>query len=953
MPSRHHKTAHFLKAKLFHKLDSFADLEERITALPTGKERGDAFEVFAEAYLATQRTSQAKEVWPYDSIPLSIKERLALPDKDMGVDGVFETVAGDFNAFQSKFRSGRPSLTWHELSTFFGLSDQVTQRVLFTNCDDLPSVVNERTGFYCIRGNDLDRLEPHDFAAIQQWLEAGVVVAQRKNPLPHQTEALSDILDALQSYDRATAIMACGTGKTLVALWAAEQLGCDTVLVLVPSLALVRQTLHEWLTETSWSRLAYLCVCSDPSVEKRGDELIVRQSDLDFPISTDRDTVRSFLSTKFAGTKVVFSTYQSAQVVAEAMKGHPPFDLGLFDEAHKTAGREGAKFGLALDNQNLPINKRLFLTATPRHYDVRKKDKEGDTKLVFSMDVPEVYGERAHSLTFAKAARQHIICNYKVIISVVTSEMVTEELLKRGEVLVNGDPIKARQVANQIALQEAVEKYGLSRAFTFHRSVESAKSFVAAGGEGIRAHLPNFKAFHVNGAMPTAKREAFLKDFERSDQAVISNARCLTEGVDVPAVDLVAFMSSKRSHVDIVQATGRAMRIDRNNPDKTTGYILVQLFLEQEAGESVEEAVARSEFEEIWNVLQAMQEQDTERADVIRAMRDVRGRTRGYDDSRLRERIEVLGPEILLQTLRESITAICVDRLGVTWDERFGQLLAYRDRFRHCNVPNTWVENPQLAKWVEHQRRFRKRDELSEDRVRRLKEIGFVWDANVAAFEENFLALVEYKEAHGHCNVPAIHTDNPKLGAFVRAMRHRYKRWKECKEIGEEFGNEAEWMARFSRLEKLGFQFELAAELESEWKAQWNRMYSLLVEHVRKHGHFHVTQEENLKLANWMINQRAKRERLSNEKFELLDAIDFPWNTRDARWEKSFAEWRNWKSSISEPETVHLRKPRTVTRWESRQREIFRELQKDQKRLEREQRMLAAGFDFEPKWERS
>ena len=170
MPPRHRKTSQFREAKLFHKLDSFSDLEERITTLPK-EQRGDAFEVFAEAYLAIQKTAQAKEVWPFDSIPLSIKERLALPGKDMGVDGVFETASGDFNAYQSKFRSGRPSLRWDELSTFFGLSDQVTQRVLFTNCDDLPSVVNERTGFYCIRGNDLVRSarRVHSRSPVHQW----------------------------------------------------------------------------------------------------------------------------------------------------------------------------------------------------------------------------------------------------------------------------------------------------------------------------------------------------------------------------------------------------------------------------------------------------------------------------------------------------------------------------------------------------------------------------------------------------------------------------------------------------------------------------------------------------------------------------------------------------------------------------------------------------------------
>ena len=143
-----------------------------------------------------------------------------------------------------------------------------------------------------------------------------------------------------------------------------------------------------------------------------------------------------------------------------------PFDLGIFDEAHKTAGRAGTKFSFALTDTNLPIAKRVFLTATPRHYDVRERDKEGDAKLINSMDVPEVYGPVAHTLPFAEAAEQGIICNYKVLISVVTSDMVNDELLRRGDVLVDDDVVKARQVAHQVSLQKAVERYGIKRVFT-------------------------------------------------------------------------------------------------------------------------------------------------------------------------------------------------------------------------------------------------------------------------------------------------------------------------------------------------------------------------------------------------------------------------------------------------------------------------------------------------------
>jgi len=473
---QHAKARYFFGKGLFSNLQSFNELEKRIAALPLAKDRGDAFEVFAEAYLATQPIVQAQSLWPFNAVPLHVKQQLLLDTgADMGVDGVFQTRSGQFNAYQVKFRAGRPSLTWAELSTFMGITDYVGERVLFTNCDDLPGLMNERSGFFCIRGTDLDRLEPADLEAIKAWLAGAPVPKKKKEPLPHQAKAISEILDAFAKHDRATTVMACGSGKTLLALWIAERMAVKNILVLVPALALLRQTLHQWLSQTGWDSIAYLCVCSDPTVEKNSDELIVRQSELDFPVTTESQTVKSFLVNPYDGVRVVFSTYHSARVVAEGMDKSTPFELGLFDEAHKTAGREGAGFAFALRDDNLPIQKRLFLTATPRHYDVRQRDKEGDSRLVYSMDVPEVYGPVASKLSFAEAVRQNIICNYKVIISVVTRETVNDAMLSRGEVLVDGDPVKARQVANQIALRMAIEKHGASKILTFHRSVASAK----------------------------------------------------------------------------------------------------------------------------------------------------------------------------------------------------------------------------------------------------------------------------------------------------------------------------------------------------------------------------------------------------------------------------------------------------------------------------------------------
>ena len=272
----------------------------------------------------------------------------------------------------------------------------------------------------------------------------------------------------------------------------------------------------------------------------------------------------------------MFSTYQSARAVGEAVQGIDAFDLGIFDEAHKTAGREGRNFAYALEERNLQIAKRVFLTATPRRYDVRKKSKEDEKALVYSMNRPETYGPRAHTLSFAEAARRDIICNYKIIISVVTGEMVNAELLSKGDVLIDGDMVRARTVANQIAIQKACDAHDLKKIFSFHSSVDAARDFTGDAASSIRTHLLNYSAYHVNGEMRTTTREKLMQAFREADRAIMSNARCLTEGVDVPAVDLVAFLSPKKSRVDIVQAAGRAMR----KPDgKERGYILLPLFL--------------------------------------------------------------------------------------------------------------------------------------------------------------------------------------------------------------------------------------------------------------------------------------------------------------------------------------------------------------------------------------
>jgi len=329
--------------------------------------------------------------------------------------------------------------------------------------------------------------------------------------------------------------MACGTGKTLVALWATERLQPKRVLVLVPSLNLLRQTLHEWAKWTNWGdRFRYLCVCSDPKVAEGVDEIEIRPEDADFPVRTDPAIVRRFLDDSDNAVSVVFCTYQSAPVVGEAMEGRSPFDIGIFDEAHKTTGRETARFAFALTDKNLPIRKRLFLTATPRHFDIRKRDREGDFA-VASMDDKAIYGRVAHHLSFAQAAAQTIIVPYKIVISVVDSELIDNALLDQSEVVIESDPVRAKWVAHQLALKNAVEAHDVKRVITFHTSIRPQLRSLPTTLRASASICPisSFSMFLVRN--PRRWREDQMREFARVPRGVITNARCLTEGVDVPS----------------------------------------------------------------------------------------------------------------------------------------------------------------------------------------------------------------------------------------------------------------------------------------------------------------------------------------------------------------------------------------------------------------------------------
>jgi superfamily II DNA or RNA helicase len=871
VPSKHQEAPSFVRKKFFEGIKSFQDFEARTEQLSNTKEVGDAFEILVEAYLYLNPVLKAKDVWLVGDVPSRIRTRLNLPADTKGIDGVFEDTDGNLIPYQAKYRTDKNVLSYTEVSSFLGVTEEsLKDRVIFTNARELAGDITKRKGLRSVRAAQFHGLEAADFSRINAWLSGKKPEFKQWSPLPHQKEAVENIAAELKQADRTTAVMACGTGKTLVALWAAEALKPKTVLVLVPSLALLSQTLPDWCKQSKWgNRFRYLCVCSDGSVDQsaKNDDYALNQSDLEFTVTTEPKQVADFLARNRSGVNVIFSTYQSAEVVAAGLKG-APVDFAVFDEAHKTTGPKEGLFAFGLSDKNILIKKRLFLTATPRHYDLRKRDKDGDF-ITVSMSDEKIYGRVSYRLSFSAAVAAEIIVPYKVIISVSLNKDLDDEVLRTGSTLVRRNEIQAKWVANQLALKRAIKKTAASKIITFHSRVRLAEEFASNDAHGFSEHVEGFNVFHVNGGQSAASRKVTLEDFKAAARGLITNARCFTEGVDVHSVDMVAFVDPRKSKIDIAQAAGRAMRQSKAT-NKKLGYIVVPLFIEQKRNETEAEALARSGFDEIAMVLGAMLENDDDLVDLIREMKEAKGRGDKFNPKSLHEKIEVIGPAIDLDELRRSIDVEIVDRLGMGWDEWYGLLQRFHKREGHCRVPQGHKDNGlNLGDWVGKQRA--NREELMPDQLGRLNSLAFSWDPYAERWEQHFAVLEKFHRREGHCLVSTIlKEDGINLGSWVHNQRTR---------------KEDLTPDQLKRLNTLGFIWDVGATF-------WEQKFAALQKFHQREGHANVParfKEDGLNLGAWTSVQRMKKGDLTPDQLKRLNALNFIWDVDANFWEQNLA----------------------------------------------------------------
>ena len=812
---------------------------------------GRAFEDLTVLYLRTHPTYKTKlaEVWHHTEIPQAVLDELGLQRPEIGVDLVARAREGSYWAIQCKYHSN-PSrnVTYREVSTFFSITERETtagklsHRLVCTSAWTVSPTVakNHSSKLAYVTSDEFAKLGSEQFLAYHRILAGQTQpLPERYMPRPHQEQALSNCHKYFhdQEHTRGKLIHPCGSGKSLTGYWCARDLQARTVLIAVPSLALVRQTLDVWTRETiaHGEEIDWIAVCSDQGVS-RMDDPAMQTTDLGIQVDTDPEVIAKFFAHSRATTKVLITTYQSSRAVTAAVtKADISFDVGIYDEAHKTVGRKDKVFAHLLYDENVSVRKRIFMTATERQF-------RGNSDDVVSMDDEGIYGKVFDELSFKQALEQNppILSDYKVV-SIGVTKAEIENLINRNAYLRSDGTSwsaehDASTFASLIVLQKIVKQKNLKHIVSFHSRIHRAREFEQMNTRLAKTVTPakGLTSFHVSGKQGTGERAAVLERFTAAEPSLLTNARCLTEGVDVPAIDGVLFADPKRSKIDIVQAAGRALR---RFSGKKYGYIIIPVVIDEESGDPKDDA-----FEQIITVISALGMHDERIIEEFKSIQTGRSSRTDIFEIDIPDSVTVK-----FDNLIENIKIEIWDRLSFGWHKGFEKLKEYVAINGDSKVPFSYctTDGFKLGSWVRSRRRDFKQNRLSQEKIELLRKLSG-WD--FFPFETNFAVgfehLKKYVAKEGNAHVPQGHEtkDGYKLGKWVANKRVA-------------FNNGYLTQEHIQQLEVLpGWTFYA---LEANFAIGLEH----LKKYVAKEGNAHVPQghetKDGYKLGKWVANKRV------------------------------------------------------------------------------------------------
>ncbi|MCX6729192.1 MAG: DEAD/DEAH box helicase family protein, partial [Candidatus Saccharibacteria bacterium] len=632
------------------------------------RDKGDRFERLIQAYLYTDpKYTHLTKIWLWSEFPY----RKDFGGHDVGIDLVAQTAEGEYWAIQCKCYREDSRISKEEVDTFLstsgrsfedkkGIRTKFSSRLWVSTTNSWSSKANETLQnqdppVTRINLTDLEEA-PVEWNKIDEGIFGEKARTAKKELRSHQKDALQKTLAYFKQDNRGKLIMACGTGKTFTSLRIAEGLtkGTGTILFLVPSIALLGQTLREWTADAK-EEINAIAICSDSAItkekKKNEDAETFSVVDLAIPASTNTKTIlkqfENFEITNEQGMTVVFSTYQSIDSISETQKRlesigskYAKFDLIICDEAHRTtgvtlAGNDESSFVKVHDNSFINADKRVYMTATPRLYgDESKKKAEEASAEICSMDDEALYGKEMYRIGFGEAVERDLLSDYKVLILTLSENDVTPEVqkvLQNSEQEIGIDDASkligcinamSKQIISDTGTINANDPEPMRRAVAFTSNIKTSRkitdsfneigdTYASSVTELKQETLVNLRSQHIDGSMSATQRDELMSwlkaDPKDSNEArVLTNVRCLSEGVDVPSLDAVMFLTARNSQVDVVQSVGRVMR---KSHGKQYGYIIIPIVVPTDV--KPEEALNDNErYKVVWTVLNALRAHD-------------------------------------------------------------------------------------------------------------------------------------------------------------------------------------------------------------------------------------------------------------------------------------------------------------------------------------------------------
>jgi superfamily II DNA or RNA helicase len=769
-------------------VDSFNELTEKIKDFDN-KEKGDIFELLTKYIflLHPNFINITKNIYLYNDISIKIKGNNKLSDKDKGIDLILETIDGEFYPIQCKFRlDTKIKISWGKLATFVGQSFGIAEfkkGIYITNTFDIDEEILKSDKIDLIYGDFFDTLNKEFFDNIRNTIKGKELFYKSNELWDHQRQFIKKSIKYFEDNDRGTAIMACGVGKTYSALKLDKEMGNHLTLILVPSLYLLSQIFNEWARE----------YCLDPDVK-----FILVGSDCDIDdnykangifVTTDEKNIKTKLNkyTNEYEKVIIISTYQSSDKLKLALK-KKTIDLIIYDEAHKTVGSNGI-FQFALYDENIKAHLRLFLTATPRIYGNTKKIKNEDDNdfEIVSMDNENIYGKQYFSYNIRDAIDNGILCEYEVLLMCISTEQLEQYKISNKLINVNNDTMGFHYLATAMMINNMFNKKEINHLLTYHSTIKNSKDF-----KSLLIDIVDKKVDvnQIDGNDSAKRKNDLIRDFKRYDKSVLTSAKVLNEGVNIPIIDSVCFVESRNSAIDIVQCVGRALR---KYDGKKKASIIIPV-IENELDKE-------GKFDNLIKIIknlgeydQAIKEYFLERNNDNIINKKFSIRVINYENNNVK-----CGIKLDLKAVYDKINTIVLDSV-YAWDTMLNKVIKYIDENgkRPLQSDNN-LKNKQMAYWIDHQLQNYKKNKQNMIN----KNTKEKWEIFIINYNKYF--LLNEDKWFNNLKKAMIYIDT-------------YKKRPSCHSKNKEINNLAKWLDRQNNMYDKKIQAMKDDKIQLAWK---------------------------------------------------------------------------------------------------------------------------------------